>query len=69
MRIVEPVWPILPMPPSQKMVDGSFRSQHPSGNLFLGIFQEVTNRSRLSTGRPSLGVRNPFFGGRRTERN
>ncbi len=59
MRIVEPVGPASPMPPSHKTVEGLIRPQDNAGNVFMTIFQEVSGRSRPGA------TRIPFLGRRR----
>lgn len=58
-RIVEPVGPQSPIPPSYKTVDGLIRSPDKTENVFMTIFQEVSGRCRPGA------MRIPFLNGRR----
>ncbi|MBF0605543.1 MAG: hypothetical protein HQL07_17860 [Nitrospirae bacterium] len=65
MRIIEPVWPVVPVPPSQKQAEEPLHTHKKAEKLFLTIFQEVADRCRPSGGRQSPSRRLPFLGGRK----
>lgn len=56
LRIVEPVWSVLPMPPSQKQAAEPLHTHKKAEKMFLAIFQEVADRRCF---------RLPFLGGRK----
>ncbi|MBF0109375.1 MAG: hypothetical protein HQL76_09380 [Magnetococcales bacterium] len=69
MRIVEPVGPVVAVPPARNNTEGLFHPQEKRENRFLAIFQEVSNRCRPVAGRIVSSGRIPFLRGRGTGRS